>query len=357
VRRERWIAPRDVVGLACVCLLALTEPSPLRPLRRVAARFLGAAAFRFSRRKRRRIEANLKACFGRAMSTARRRRIARTVFRETWREILDAPRTGPAPVVIRGLENVRWALDAGRGAILWESHGLGRRMLAKRVLGEHGVRIFQVHDVHHLGGVGGDERVASWIGRRLLRPFFDRRERRSVEEILHLPDGGSLVYARELVARLRGNRLVCVAGDGPLGHRRVEIEFLGGWASFATGTISLSRLTGSPLLPLFCLELPSGDVELTVEAPLALEPGRGRDGELSVARRYARLLEARILGAPGQYRSWHTVQTGSGGAYPPPPSSLDDLPASRAKKRSATRAGSPESVAGSDPMLSQSPGR
>jgi len=169
--------------------------------------------------------------------------------------------------------------------------------------------------------------------------------------------GGSLVYARELVARLRGNRLVCVAGDGPLGHRRVEIEFLGGWASFATGTISLSRLTGSPLLPLFCLELPSGDVELTVEAPLALEPGRGRDGELSVARRYARLLEARILGAPGQYRSWHTVQTGSGGAYPPPPSSLDDLPASRAKKRSATRAGSPESVAGSDPMLSQSPGR
>jgi len=306
----RWLAPRDVVGLGSAGLMALTGLLPWPGLQAAVARRVGDAAFRLSRRKRRRIEASLAGCFGREMPKGERRRLTREVFRETWREVLDAPRADAlrrqdSTVEIHGLENLEAARAAGRGAILWESQGLGRRLRSKSVLRGLGFSICQVHAASHLGGVGVDERGISWVGRRLVRPVFDRVELRHVEEIVEIPDDASLAYTRLLLERLRRNALLCVAGDGRLGRRTVEVPFLGGSARFATGMVSLARLAGAPLLPLFCVALPSGALELTIEAPVSSAADGGRDAEGEVIRHYAAQLDARIRRSPGQYRSWH----------------------------------------------------
>jgi lauroyl/myristoyl acyltransferase len=307
----RWITRQDLYYLAIIGLIRFTGRFPLLGLRAAVVSSLAAAAYHLSRRKRRLVERNLAACFGERLGPQARRKIAQGVFHETWREMfwgaeLEASRSN-AQIEVCGLEHVREALAAGRGAILWESHGLSRRLLAKKTLKAHGFPVHQVHGPNNLGGFLADQTTLSRVRQTVVRPFFDRREEHVVAEILYLPDTNSLSYTRDLLARLRQNALLCISGDGRLGQRHIDVPFLGRTAPFASGMISLARLSGAPLLPLFCLEVAPGHIRLTVEPPLRVEPGAGREAEAAISARYAALLEERIRSHPEQYRNWHLL--------------------------------------------------
>jgi lauroyl/myristoyl acyltransferase len=308
---EKWVSRRDLYHLAFILLLQAVEWLPAPGLLGALARLCGAAAFRLSRRKRRIIEKKLAGCFGQ-MPNGEKRLMVQGIFRETWRELFAWARLGrPGPpegeVEVLGLEHVRRALGEGRGAILWESSGLGRRLQAKAILHASGLRVYQVHGPANLGGFDTDEGGHTFVQRRFVRPFFDHRESRVVAGLIYLPASNSLAYTRSLLACLNRNELLCIAGDGRLGNRRIRQSFLGGSKAFAPGMLSLARLSGAPILPMFCLKTTQARTTLRIEPPIFTPGSAGREADDAGLSRYAGLLEDLARHHPQQYRNWHIL--------------------------------------------------
>jgi len=300
---ERLIVAKDLYYLSVVALLAVGDRLPPRARDRLAGA-LGGLAYHTSRAKRHLVESNVAKAFG---PDRERAGIVRAAFREVWREMLSwsepPPRDG---VAIVGLEHLRRAHDAGRGAILWESAGFGRRFLAKQALHAVGVAVHQIHGPNNLGGLLADGRTR--VRDALVRRFFDRRERRFVADVIDLPDSDSLAFTRDLLRRLARNAVLCISGDGRGGQRLVPLRFLGRTTLFAPGMVSLARLSGAPLLPAFCLPGNGGGHRLVIEPPIRIERQAEREEQVRDAlEQYAALLEARIRRHPELYRNWHLL--------------------------------------------------
>ena len=181
---SRLIAWQDVYFLAVVGLIVILRSLRLRRLNDAVARGAALVAYHFSLSKRRRVEANLSKRLGGGHSVAERQRIVRRTFYETWRELFswadsDVVDETAAAVDIHGLEHLRTALCAGHGAILWESNGLGRRKVMKRILRSRGIDLHQVHGSKDLGGFLLNDPPSLLVG-RLLRKYFDRCEKQFV---------------------------------------------------------------------------------------------------------------------------------------------------------------------------------
>jgi lauroyl/myristoyl acyltransferase len=131
---------------------------------------------------------------------------------------------------------------------------------------------------------------------RIVRPWLDRLERQFVAEIIYLPRDDSLAFTRRLVQVLQADQALCVSGEGQIGQKRVVLSFLGRERAFATGMVSLAKLTGAPILPLFCWRDETGETRVVVEPPLDLNTG---------IKAYAALLEAYVTRYPEQYRGWN----------------------------------------------------
>ena len=118
-------------------------------------------------------------------------------------------------------------------------------------------------------------------------------------------ESAALAFTRQLADRLAENNLVVISGDGQGGQRHIERAFLGRVRRFAVGGISLARLTGAPILPLFCYERADGNIESVVEPPLEIPEGPlAADAAMGA---FAQQLERWICLYPGQYRNWHSL--------------------------------------------------
>jgi lauroyl/myristoyl acyltransferase len=213
-------------------------------------------------------------------------------------------------VEFRGKEHLENALRQGRGAILWESNALGCRLLAKKTLYAHGFAVHQVHGPDNLGGLNTDNKNATWVRRVWLKPFFDEREEQFTAGLIDLPHANSLAFTRRMVECLERNEILCVAGDGAFGHKKIKLCFLGHPTPFATGLVSLARLTRTPVLPMFCLRARNDGAVLEIRAPLTIPDGAERTAlTRELVEQYATQLEARVRQAPGQYRNWHLLGT------------------------------------------------
>jgi len=310
--RLRLLSLSDTYLLAVLALVSLVGWSGSPQLREAAALGAAGAAFRLSRGKRRRGEANVARAFSAELSAAKRRAILRDSFIAFWRETFAWGFAGPAGLEraeSNGLDRVEAAQHRGKGVILVESSFFGYRTIAKQILRRHGIAAHQVHVERHLGGFqGGPDTLAV---RRVIRPYFERRERPFLAGIIRLPASASLAYTRQLFHLLRLNEVVCISGDGQTGQQHVLLPFLGRTRRFTTGVISLARLSGAPLLPMFCVRNGDGEACLTIEPALHLMKGLSRERGLAEGMaQYARLLEQYIRRYPGQYRAWHAPGDG-----------------------------------------------
>jgi len=267
-------------------------------------------AYHLSRAKRRRSEQNLSQTFGRKLSKDRCREIVKSSFHQFWLEAFSMPspsfpETGRVQIEIRGLEHLQSTMDNGKGAILWESNSFGRKFLAKQILHQNGFSVHQIYGENHAGGFSSPC-PASWIRRHIIKRFFDKCEKQYVAEILNLPLWEPLPVMRVLFGRLKQNGIICVAGDGTLGWNSVRKNFFDGYRTFFTGMVSLSRITGAPILPLFCIQEDNNKTAVIIEPPFALDATKDRDSasELCIDQ-YVRLLESYIKRYPEQYRNWH----------------------------------------------------
>jgi hypothetical protein len=202
-------------------------------------------------------------------------------------------------------------MENGKGAILWESSHFGRRLLAKRILRHKGFAVHQVHGEYHMGGLPNDGSFVSWTRKHFLSAFFENCESCFVREIIYITTARSLAVSKILLKLLKQNGIICISADVGRGHKLIPVRFLGRTEFFPTGMVSLAKLTGATILPLFCIqESVTTTPCLIIEPPVCLENDVDRESSLKKAViQYARLLESYIMKYPEQYRSWHSLRS------------------------------------------------
>jgi KDO2-lipid IV(A) lauroyltransferase len=141
---------------------------------------------------------------------------------------------------------------------------------------------------------------------QIVTPLYKRLESRYVKGVIYLSGTGSLAFTRRLRGLLESNAIVCVTADGKVGQKQIPLRFLGRTRGFPTGAVSLARLCGAAILPLFCIEEGSGETRLVIEAPIDVQEGVSRESaaEESLAQ-FVRLFESYISKYPEQYWVWH----------------------------------------------------
>lgn len=309
----KFIKGKDLYFLLIIGLIKIVHGLSSSTLRGLFANTIALAAYQCSRDKRRKGEENLLKTFNGNIDATRRRRIVREAFAEFWQEVFSlAPlrkeKTELRRVDLHGMEHLDSALKKGRGIILWESSHFGRRNLAKQILHEHGFTVHQVHAENHLGGFFNERVPGSWVRHHLVKHFFDKCEKQFVKEIIYLSGSDSLAFTRILWGRLKQNAILCISGDGNLGQKRIPRAFLGHIGLFPTGMVSLAKISGAPILPVFCFQEGNGQTKLIIEPPIHIE--RGVDRELGLENsitQYVSLLESYIRRYPGMYRNWQSL--------------------------------------------------
>jgi lauroyl/myristoyl acyltransferase len=69
--------------------------------------------------------------------------------------------------------------------------------------------------------------------------------------------------------------------------------------------VSLAKISGASILPIFCIQEKNGKENLIIEPPVLIETGVGREQVLEKGvLQYVRLLESYIQKYPDQYRNW-----------------------------------------------------
>ena len=285
-------------------------------------------AYHLSRVKRRLMEQNLARTFGESLSPNELTPIVKSSFHQFWLEAFSMRSRSLRKVeairlTSRGMEHLRHALDNGNGAILWHSGCFGRNVLAKQILHDNGFPVHQVYGENYAGGFY-TPCPASWVRRRLINQFFGNSEKPYVAEILNLPLWEPLPVMRTLLERLKKNRIICVAGDGTLGWNWLLKSFLWLERGFSTGMVSLARITGAPILPLFCIQESNDRIVMIIEPPIEMDFTGDRDKmSQTCIEQYVNLLDSYVRKHPGQYYGWHSSD--APGAYAKQVRVTDDL--------------------------------
>lgn len=316
---------KDLYFLSVIALIKTVNWFPSPKLKEFVTSGIAYGAYQLSKNKRRLTEKNVSDVFGHNLSEHRRREVVKGNFYEFWSEVFSLSVNSEEKATfrgaeIRGLEHLQAALSKGNGVILWESGSFGRRNLAKQILHENGFSICQVHTEHHIGGFQHNPKTVTWVRYHIIKPFFEKSEKRFTAEIIYLPNSDSLAFTRRLMDQLKQNRIICITADVGFGQKVIPLKFLGHTKLFATGMVSLAKISCAPILPIFCIREANGSTNLIIECPINIERNADRESGLenSIAG-YISLLESYIRKYPENYRGWH---------------SLDQLQENRAYRRS-----------------------
>ncbi len=161
-------------------------------------------------------------------------------------------------------------------------------------------RLCPVHGLEHGGS-------PTCLGQRIIRQIYRRAEAKLFPEVIFIQPH-SLAYLRVLIHRLKHNNILCIPGLGGEGYRFVSVEFLGAKQYFATGAVSLAKMTGAVLLPLFCFRRSDGKDYLVLEQPIPIMGNVEGDTAITQAIiQYVRLLESYIRKYPDQWYRWYNL--------------------------------------------------
>ena len=106
---------------------------------------------------------------------------------------------------------------------------------------------------------------------------------------------------------LRENQVVLVQGDRVLpGQKGVLMPFCHGHIEMPTGPVKLALASGSPIIPVFAVRVPSGKVKIFLEEAIEVPPGGHRvDATHPAMIQIAQVIEKYVKQFPEQ---WHFFQ-------------------------------------------------
>ena len=263
----------------------------------------GNLRYGWSAYSRRKIDHNLEGVFGRRLSSKQRLSVARNFFRLRSCEMLDEARLAGSGqafaklVEIRGLDNIKSSLEKGKGAILCGAH-YGSCLGAMSLIGALG---FPVTAIGRWSSEPEDD--DSLIGRLIylfkLRPVTHHLKRPNI--LVGRGDIGIAVQASKI---LKQNELIYTNIDSTASNedraRTISVNFLNGKADFLPGAVTLSKLTGAPLLILLIHR--SADWRhqtLEITSPISTQ---GTIEE--VYQRCLSHIESAIRSEPSHWRFW-----------------------------------------------------
>lgn len=306
--RNALISPDLEDKLYRLVIVPLVAFLPARLAYRVAC-LRGDWRYQLDTLTRERIMCNLERALGDQLTQAERASVAHDFFRRKACEAMDVMRLARSGrplarlVEIRGLEYIKDALAAGKGAIICSLH-FGSFNSCFSLLGVSGFPVTTVGDWR-------SSSIASmtWIQRFLWRliqekPLTRHRHRPNIE-----PDNERLGAGMRMAEVLRSNELITIAIDGPVTTenraRAVPVDFLDRQILLLPGAVSITQLTGSPLLVLVVRRLKDWRHQVVeISPPLALTGDTVRDFSLCM-----KMLEAPIRENPAYWDWWVNTQS------------------------------------------------
>jgi KDO2-lipid IV(A) lauroyltransferase len=250
---------------------------------RTAGAWIGRLLYVVLQERRAIAAVNLRLCFP-EIDAPGRRRLLRRHFTSLGMGVIDLANAAWATdeqivsrVRFEGLDNLRAALAAGRGAIVLSGHFSGTEITGRALAAE----------IPHLAA----------LYRPLHNPLVDvfmRRTRLRAVEALIPKDN-----MRQLIRSLKQGTAVWYASDQNYRrHYSLLLPFFGEPAMTNGALTHIARLSGAPVVPYLPRRLPDGRYEVRILPALDGFP----TGDIAAdTRRVTGLIEEHIRGAPEQY--------------------------------------------------------
>ena len=261
----------------------------------------GVLLFYLDKKHRRLALANLEKAFGRELSPADLRSLARDSFRQFSRVIADnlkwlhlGESRSEELLQVEGEENLRRALQEGKGVLLFSAH-----------LGNWEVASLAVSRIGRLNV------VARPLDNRLLEKDLVRfRNSLGARAI------SKFQAARPVLQSLRQNEIVAILIDqNVLRSQAVFVDFFGLPAATTPSLASFYLHAGSPVLPVFCYPTPSLSYLVRIGPPLQIDlTGDPKQDVLKITQSSTKMIEAEIRAHPSHWfwlhNRWRTRPEG-----------------------------------------------
>lgn len=249
-------------------------------------------------------QSNAKRLLGDRDTPERRLTLARAILRNFYLFIYDVGRARRQTLeqvlsrlkTVHGDANYDAARQLGRGLIVITAH-----------LGSYEVGI---------AGMRRKEDHVNVLFQRDRLPRFDQL-RDELHEAMGVKNAvvGGLPMWQQLREALQRNEVVLIQADRVMpGQRGMRVPFGSGHMELPLGPIKLARLTGAPLLPVFAIRQPDGNVHVHIEPAIHVTEAdhvvgsKAKDGPPPALLAIAKVLERYIYAYPEQWlllrRAW-----------------------------------------------------
>ena len=202
---------------------------------------------------------NLKTVFGSSAGDKNIGVIAREVFRNFAKYLVDFFRSNKIDkdylernVKVEGVRNIDDARAMGKGVIILSAH-IGNWELGAAVTSMIGYPINVVVLTHK---------------NKRINDFFTGR--RLMGNVKPIEMGASL---KSCYRALRGNELVALLGDRDFTRSGIPVDFFGRKAIMPKGPATFSYRLGAPIVPVFLVREPDDTFKFFVEKPIICPPG------------------------------------------------------------------------------------
>lgn len=270
-----------------------------------AGRLVGTLDSMISRGRTHRMVGNVLSVYGDTMTSRDALAISRRITQRHYVEHMEFYKFATLHkdelsdhIVFDGLDRLELELKKGKGVILVHMH-FGSKQFPLVALG------LMDHPVSQIGYRDIDAPDHSFIHKNVHLRIRNRIE--ATFKMKHILIGSSLRPAYEA---LKNNELLMIAGDGIGGIRGagtnyVPIRFLGKTMMFPQGPARIARMTGSAIMPLFCIEMDGGKYKAVIGKPIEQQMTGDRDSDvLTNTERYIRIFEEYVNRYPDHWMFW-----------------------------------------------------
>ncbi|WP_187969786.1 hypothetical protein [Aquibium microcysteis] len=192
-----------------------------------------------------------------------------------------APRRN-SPIDVSGSEQLRQALDRGRGAIVWASQFAFQTLAGKRALWEQGFKAIQISDPYH--GF-----TSTRVGNLTHNPVLRRAEDRYLKGRIIFDRESGAAVTRKIVGLLDQGELILLTNNVHAGAMFLEMPIgARGHVSMPTAPLSIVARRATPFFSMAIVETePFGRFEAAIRP---ISDGTSDGARSSAAKRdYARM--------------------------------------------------------------------
>ncbi|UCD84814.1 MAG: lysophospholipid acyltransferase family protein [Deltaproteobacteria bacterium] len=230
---------------------------------------------------------NLRIVFGKDRNEKELREILRLSLKNLGKGLFEVityyylpPDFVAGQIDIEGEENLREALNQGKGVIALSAH-LGNFTII-------GAKLAQNYSFNYIIHLPHERNIAGFIEGVLERAHVGL-----------IPDRPRVTCVKRSIGCLRNNEILFIQLDISAIDSAVSIDFFGQPVATYTGPVIFSLKTGAPILPMFILRNQDNRHKIVIEPPVELTTSSDKDNDIQVnTSRLTKVMESYVLRYP-----------------------------------------------------------